>query len=210
MAPIQSDDESLESGGFVSGSEIDAPVDQANGAQLEDGEEEFHTEDSDGSEADIGAEAESENEDESDLENAVNAPGIPLLPSHLLKSQPKPVVSAPALASIPWDQLTAKQKKARRSNSRKMKKRTYDRLREETKGTGTLEAGKVAQVKRNVIPAVWRKVRSGRVEKKRGAEGVRASGRQAMVEERKRDVRKSAVEPGGIGRRRKGSAMSNR
>lgn len=194
MAPIPSDDESIASGSSASDSE--AQHGQANGfAGLEDGEEEFHTEDSDASEEDIGADAEvgerSDEESDAESDENTNAPAVPLLPDHLLKPTTKQ--PAPIPASIPWDQLTRPQKRARRNNSRKMKKRSYDRLAAGVKGTATLDAGKVAQVKRGVVSVGKRDgVRSGRVEKKRSGKGeegkVKVSGLQRLVEGRKREV----------------------
>lgn len=190
MAPIPSDDELSENGSSVTGSDVEEPVTEANGfpnAILEDGEEEFHTEDSDASEGGLDAGAEQDEESDVDADGSA-ASGIPLLPESLLKQLPQRKPPAPSLAHIPWDQLTPKQKRARRNNSRKEKKREYDRLREEAQGTGVLEAGKAAQKKRGIVPAVKRdRVKSGRVEKK-GRDKVRVSGRQQMIEQRKRAV----------------------
>lgn len=184
MAPIpSSDDESVASDSSVSGPDAGRPV--ANGfADFEDEEEEFHTDDSDASEPDVDVGAGEESD--LDAEATTNAPSIPLLPEHLLKSASQP---APTPATLPWAQLTRQQKKARRNNSRKMKKRTYDRFAAEANRTGTLEAGRVAQVKRGVVP-VGKKVRSGRVEKKKGRESgkTRVSGRQRLVEHRRREA----------------------
>lgn len=187
MAPISSDEESDDIPSSVSMADSDQPEGEANGtldARFDEGEEEFHTEDSENSE-DV------EDDGGSDLEGDESASGVPLLPESLLKHIPQAAQSAPSLADVPWEKLSSKQKKARRNNSRKMKKRQYDRLRGEVKGTGVLEAGKAAQEKRGIPPAKKDKVRSARVEKKtREANSV--SGRQKMLDNRKRAVERAA------------------
>lgn len=210
MAPIRSDDESDVSGSSVSASEAEASVAQnqalRNGAlEEEDDEEEFHTEDSEGSEDGIAAEC------DPDIAGTTNAPNIPLLPESLLKALPSAARLAPSLAKIPWDQLTPKQKKARRNNSREMKKRTYDRLLAEAKESGVLEAGKAAQRKRGVVPRVKKdRVRSGRVEKKEAAK-VKVSGRQRLMEDRKKAVKAAAGgEKGRVRKRARTGTKSKR
>lgn len=204
MAPIPSDDESSLSGSSASASDTEQ-ITQANGAanmSLEDGEEEFHTEDSESSKD--GTDAESD-QGESDLDAGAIAPGVPLLPESLLKHIPQSAPPLKTLANVPWDQLTPKQKKDRRNNSRKTKKREYDRLQGEVKGTGVLEAGQAAQKKRGVAPVKKEKVRSGRVEKKgktKAKAKAKMSGKQQMIEQRKRTVQMAAAgEMGGRGKR---------
>lgn len=208
MAPIQSDDESIDTENSVSDSEAETPMNGATGTNgiLEEGEEEFHTEDSEDSEDDADQSAQVEEDETAGDHVSETAPGIAPLPEHLLKPQAQPVQPAQSLADMPWDRLTAKQKKARRNNGRRMKKRTWDRLRAETKGTGVLEAGKVAQAKRGVL-STGDKVRSGRVEKK-AREGLAKSGRQQLLEERKRTVQRVRAGMGGVGGGGKGKTKA--
>ena len=200
MAPIpsesESDSESSESSRSGSGSrDGDSSTMAREGAEA--AEEEFHTED----ESDVSDEEEdankpganNNNEEESDSDSDEDVGGVPLLPESVLKQATDSAQALQNIAGIPWEKLTRKQKKARRHNSRKAKKRDYDRLREQTKGSGVVEAGKVAQVKRGVAPLPPRnKVAGGRVQK-RGKAGVQASGRQQMLEERKRSVGRADV-----------------
>ncbi|KAK3725380.1 hypothetical protein LTR37_000350 [Vermiconidia calcicola] len=136
---------------------------------LQDGKEEYHTE--------------SEGEDDVDhgAEHGVPWNSPPLLPAELLKPLPSPTHSLQAI-SIPWEQMTRQQKKAQRNRSRQGKKKAWDRLRQEAEGTGVLEAGKAAQMKRGV-GAPKEKVKTGRVEKQ---SKPKACGRQHMLEQRKR------------------------
>ena len=140
------------------------------GAENEDPEAEFHTDEDD----------EDASEDGEDDGLAVNA--APLLPPHLLQPLPSPAYSGPHGLAIPRDQLTPKQKKTQRHRSRQAKKRIYDRIRQGVKGSGVLEAGRVAQLKRGVEPRTSR-VQSGRVEKR---PKLAMSGRQQLLEQRKR------------------------
>lgn len=204
MAPIPSDDESERGASSVSGSEVEEHTSRASGlppAMLEGDEEEFHTEDSDASDDNLGAASEEQEgeEDMSDLDALPDAAAVPPLPEHLLKhtsAQPP----ARSLADVPWDRLTSKQKKARRNNSRKAKKRAYDELMKVARGTGVLEAGKAAQKQRGIAPVRKERVRNGRVQK-RGREKVEMSGKQRMIEQRKRVV--AAAASGEMGGRAK-------
>ncbi|KAK3717007.1 hypothetical protein LTR37_006062 [Vermiconidia calcicola] len=137
---------------------------------LQDGEQEYHTE--------------SEGEDDVDHGAGTGVPwsSAPLLPAELSKPLPSPVHSLQAI-SIPWEQMTRQQKKAQRNRSRQGKKKAWDRLREEAEGTGVLEAGKAAQMKRGIVASKKEKVRTGRVEKQ---SKPKTSGRQHMIEQRKR------------------------
>ena len=153
------------------------PLDDA----LEPMKENYHTEGSDASTS----------EDERDQDVAGNgevvaasesaAPGPPLLPAELLKPLPSPA-NSPRNAVFPRDQTTQGQKTTNTKRSRRAKQQAFDWLREETKGTGVLEAGRVAQLKRGVVPARDR-VRKGRIEKKTE---VQVSGRQRLLEQRKK------------------------
>ena len=141
-------------------------------------EEEYHTEESD---EDIPRDDQDEYED-SDIDIA--PPSAPLLPNELLKPLPSPAYSAQNAISIPWNQMTPKQKKLERNRSRKAKKRVWDDLKRDANGTGVLEKGRRAQLKRGVV-SVRNKVKSGRVAKKTKTQ---TSGRQQLLEQRKRQV----------------------
>ncbi|KAK3057376.1 hypothetical protein LTR09_001559 [Extremus antarcticus] len=134
----------------------------------EDIEQEYHTSDEDAS----GLE-------DDDPENVV-AYRAPLLPAEVLKPLPSPVLS---LQDIPWERMTRKQKRAQRNQSRQAKKAVWDQLKEDASGTGVLEAGKVAQLKRGVGQP-RKRVKSGRVQKSQTK--PRVSGRQQLIEQRKR------------------------
>ena len=166
---------SSDAGDEDSASPVSSPRDELNGAShdLEHVEEEYHTE-----ESDEGV-AEEENDD---IDAAVSS--APLLPKELLKPLPSPAYSAHNAVGITRDQMTRPQKRAQRNRSRQAKKRVWERLRTETQGTGVVEAGKAAQIKRGVLPAKNR-VKSGRVEK---SGKTKVSGRQQLLERRKRQV----------------------
>lgn len=146
---------------------------------------EYHTEE-DSEEGEDGTEVqqlEDQPDDPSDSDNddvAANNP--PLLPDELL--QPQSTVDSIRAISIPWHRMTRKQKKAQRSRSRQAKKRIWDGLRQETEDTGVLEAGRFAQLKRGIV-SMKEKVKSGRIEKKTKPQ---ASGRQQLLEQRKRQI----------------------
>ncbi|KAK5164458.1 uncharacterized protein LTR77_009664 [Saxophila tyrrhenica] len=153
------------------------PSSQANvNTTAHDMEEEYHT-------------SSSEQENPEDLEfNTSLQPRAPLLPAEVLKPLPSPTRS---LQDIPLERMTRKQKRAERNRSRQAKKAVWDQLRAEAKGSGVLEAGKVAQLKRGAGKSK-EKVRSGRVEKAGGKKTKaksKVSGRQEMLEDRKRQIR---------------------
>ncbi|KAK5128976.1 hypothetical protein LTR85_000309 [Meristemomyces frigidus] len=168
--------------------------DEAFDAGLNEGageEAESHTEESDVSEAEAapdGLEEEYHTEESSDEGADEDAPlrAAPYLPAHLLDPLPSPAQSAEQAVSIPWAQMTRSQKQAERSR----RKRAYEKLRRDTTGSGVLQAGKAAQVKRGVVPGKDR-VKSGRVGKK---SKVQVSGRQQLLEERKRMVERGRSE----------------
>lgn len=172
----------LESSTNQPSEQLDQPVGE------EDMEEAFHTEESDlsnASDRDDGSEL--EEYDIADLETQPSATDPPLLPAELLKPLPSPANSPRHAVSIPWSQMTRAQKKGQRRSSRQAKKREWDRLRREANETGVLQAGKAAQLKRGIKKA-RDKVKSGRIEKK---EKSKPSGRQQLLEQRKRLVEES-------------------
>ena len=181
-----------------SGSNADPSSLEATDGALEiqeDMEQEFHTEgseddseDDSNNDSENGSENESENEgDNSDIE--ILATSAPLLPQELLKPLPSPAYSLHQPISIPREQMTREQKVAQRNRSRKAKKRVWDRLRRDSEGTGVLEAGKVAQLKRGVVSR-GDQVRYGRITKKVKVE-KQGFGRQQLLEHRKRAVEES-------------------
>ena len=118
-------------------------------------------------------------------EDEHEAPTAPLLPAELLKPQlPSPAYSGQNAVNGLGVQATRREKKIERLRSRQRKKRVWDWMQRQAKGTGVLEAGRVAQLKRGVVPAKNR-VRAGRVEKKAK---IQTSGRQQLLEQRKRVV----------------------
>ena len=162
-------------------------------------EQEYHTEESD----------EDSDVKESDSEQEIPNTTAPLLPKELLKPLPSPAYSLQQPINIPWEQMTKQQKATQRNSNRKAKKRVWDKLRKDTQGTGVLEAGKLAQLKRGIAPRKD-KVKSGRVTKQRNVK-PQVSGRQQLLEQRKRAVEQSKSEllrPQGQGRRRRNKRAS--
>jgi hypothetical protein len=160
----------------------------ANGLNGEEQEQEYHTS--------TDSQASSDNdEEEDDIEDdGQRPPSAPLLPPELLRPLPSPAQSP---VVIPYSQMTRKQKRAQRNHSRQAKKAVWEQLREGSGGTGVLEAGQVAQLKRGVGVSEsdgQRKVRSGRVEKKKKLK-PKFSGRQQLVEERKRAAAQKVLGP---------------
>ncbi|EME47161.1 hypothetical protein DOTSEDRAFT_69204 [Dothistroma septosporum NZE10] len=176
---------------------------------LDDAEEEFHTEDE--SEAEdaahlAGEDSEeefhtaSEDEEEPDDESETRvARSAPLLPAALLKSKS---TTNPVPVKISWDQLSRADKKALRDEMGVSMKQ----LRTQVQGTGVLEAGRAAQVKRGILPAD--KVAGSRIarRKRKGREPkIEASGKQTLIEARKQRAllnARGSVQP--VKKRRKG------
>lgn len=146
-------------------------------------QEEFHTDSGSSNEDDDDGESEDEpcTPEDDEIAPLGMAGDPPLLPPELLKPLLSPAISAQPVTEIPWTQLTRTQKKTRRNHERAAKKKVWDELRRNAKGTGVLEAGKAAQAKR--LLARSDRVRAGRVEKK--SKPV-VSGRQQLLETRKR------------------------
>lgn len=149
-------------------------------------EQEYHTSDSEDRTGDDLSRV--DDEDEVNNEDRAVPPTAPLLPLNILQTRPPPTQ---AVADIPWDRLTRKQKQARRNRSRKMKKAAMELVRSGIEGNGVLEAGRAAQSRRGVLTsATTDRVRGGRIEKRERKEVV--SGRQRVLEERKRLVGKDS------------------
>ncbi|KAK4632416.1 hypothetical protein CLAFUW4_02537 [Fulvia fulva] len=165
--------------------------DSSEDLALDDGEEEFHSED-ESEDADIAAIAEDEEEfhtasgDEGDDEDD-HVPSAPLLPASLLKSKP---TSTSVPVKISWNSLSRHQKKALRDEMGVSMKE----LRTQVQGTGVIEAGRAAQLKRGILPAD--KVAGSRIAKKRKRKGgqpkIESSGKQKLIEERKRRMLENA------------------
>ena len=174
--------------------------------ELNDFEEEFHTGNESEGDEEAGPIAADEldeeefhtaSEDESDAENVRSAP---LLPTELLKSKPT-TKSAPVKTS--WDKLSQREKKALRDEIGISMKE----LRTQVQGTGVIEAGRAAQVKRGILPAD--KVAGSRIAKKRKRKGrepkIEASGKQRLIEQRRQRALQNArgsVQP--VVKKRKG------
>ncbi|TKA66615.1 hypothetical protein B0A55_08155 [Friedmanniomyces simplex] len=165
---------------------VTVPEPQPEVHEMTESEREYHTEASDASasEADepvmASAQPAEAIEGEDGSESEVMEEG-PYLPAHLLKA---PVPSDLQVIPTPWEELSRKQKQGQRRTNRQLKKRQWDQLRTDAEASGVLQAGKAAQVKRGVVMMSDR-VRSGRVGKKSKVR-VEVSGRQRMLEERKR------------------------
>lgn len=177
---------------------------------LDDAEEEFHTEDESEDEEDAAPIAEDdlegeefhttsedEDEEEGDVEDVRSAP---LLPAELLKSKP---TSKSTPVKLSWDKLTQKEKKALRDEMGISMKE----LRSQVQGTGVIEAGKAAQVKRGILPAD--KVAGSRISKKRKRNGrepkIESSGKQKLIEAKRQRALQNArgsVQP--VMKKRKG------
>lgn len=135
-------------------------------------EREYHTDESD-------SDAYSEDA------NTVPRHAPPYLPAHLLEFTSTSESFAPPRLSVPYDELTKQQRRNIRKRKWNTEQNKLRKLKAEAQANGVLAAGKAAQIKRNVLPKSNR-VRSGRVGKKRKPERVEVSGRQRILEQRKR------------------------
>nr|POE86548.1 hypothetical protein CFP56_46732 [Quercus suber] len=172
-------------------------VEETDEESLQSGEdlsdEEFHTEDEDDEEAVDGSESNDEDEDNDDeadgLEHVIadqTTTSAPLLPSHLL--QPESAIEHAVLeAAI----LTRKQRRAQSAKDRKAKRQLYAQIRRDARGSGVLEAGAAARIRRGLALGAD-KVASGRIQKKKSSQPsqVIQSGRQQLLNKRKREERK--------------------
>ncbi|KAK4574927.1 hypothetical protein LTR86_000776 [Recurvomyces mirabilis] len=165
------------------GKRLDAAADPADtemvNGKMDEDELEYHTDDS-ADEDDVDGGVPLDQEDET----------LPYLPAHLLKpAEIKSIKTDEPATEIPWEQKTPKQKAGSRRSSRQRKKRQYDRLQTGVQGSGVVEAGMAAQVKRGVV------TKFSDVEEKTkrvGAKGrvvkPQTSGRQQILEARQREV----------------------
>lgn len=161
---------------------------------------EYHTEDSASEDVDDDMIEEDYAEAPGNARANTN-PGVPpYLPLHLLRTAADAGEAAPDTAAIPWEQMTRKQKRRQRKSRIRAKKGQWEELRQVAKGSGVLEAGKFAQAKRGVVPA-RDKVTRGMVEKrkmKRKPSEPRLSGRQQMLEQRRRLRERNSNVPASI------------
>lgn len=197
MAPrepeMASDDESSESVESEESSESDGDpstlLDQVSRTDdLEGMEKEYHTEESDISDI------EEDEQQQSDSNDSISAAEAPLLPPELLKPLPSPAYSPWNDVSIPWAQMTRKQKQAERLRSRRAAKEDWDRMQRDLKRMegqagehGARDAGMIAQLKREIAKVNDRRKR-GRVEK---TSTIEISGREKLLKERKLAVKSS-------------------
>ena len=182
MVPRKPEDESSSDSRDDESASASSASESLNGAHdhPDELEQEYHTEESDKEDVD-------EDESDTELELAQNA--TPLLPEELLKPLPSPAYSLQHPINIPWEQMTRQQRVSQRNRSRKAKKRVWEALRRDSQGTGVVEAGRAAQYKRGLL-LQREKVSSGRVAKKRRP-AAEASGRQQLLEQRKRAAEQS-------------------
>jgi hypothetical protein len=173
MVPLSPKDIPEDESSLESASEDPATAAQENG-HFDDSEEEFHTSSGE------------DNSEDGDRGEHLIEPTAPLLPPEILKPLPSPAQSP---ADIPWEKLSRKEKRAERNRSRQAKKRVWDQLRDDAKGTGVLEAGKAAQANRGVH-SLKDRVTAGRIEKK-SSRRPKTSGRQQLLEHRKRAAAQS-------------------
>ncbi|KAF2764503.1 hypothetical protein EJ03DRAFT_355702 [Teratosphaeria nubilosa] len=149
----------------------------------EDDEQEFSFKDEDAGEGEEGAveeEFHTDPEDESSDDDANDAAKrSSYLPAHLLNPSATP---APARPNNSPEQMSRKQRR------RRSYKITQD-LRRATRGSGVLEAGEVAQVRRGVIGGRVEKVGKKRKRARRGKGGYAVmgsvSGKQKLIEGRR-------------------------
>ncbi|KAH9827410.1 hypothetical protein Tdes44962_MAKER02856 [Teratosphaeria destructans] len=149
----------------------------------EDDQQEFPFNDEDAGEAEDGAieeEFHTDPEDESSDDDTIDAAKkSSYLPAHLLNPS---TTSATPRPHIPPEQLSKKQRRRRRNEI------TRD-LRRATRGSGVLEAGEAAQVRRGVVGGrvekAGKKRKRARRAKRRDEVMGKVSGKQKFIEERR-------------------------
>ncbi|CAK4031114.1 Hypothetical predicted protein [Lecanosticta acicola] len=169
----------------------DLPAESHTDPEDAEAEEEFHTDPEDAEREDQIVEYHTDPEDADEDESSGSNP--PLLSAELLKSQPS---EAPTTVKVPWDKLTRRQRKVLRDE----RGISMQELRAEALKNGVLEAGIAAQVKRGVRPAdkvagarVSKTRRSKRHEKKRRTRKPEMSGKQQILESRKKQSGRGSV-----------------
>ncbi|KAI7358019.1 hypothetical protein KC354_g9824 [Hortaea werneckii] len=164
-------------------------------SDLDEAEEEFHTEGSEDDE-DGGDEAleEYHTEGSEDDEDVAQDPK-PFLPQHLLSSTSEPAQRS--LKNIPWEQLTANQRRNQKEKARRARKRAAGDLQEEGGKNGSaLNIGNVAkkvESRQSDSKTSKSRVKKGRVEK---STRPTVSGRQNILEARKRQSGSDAAPTG--------------
>nr|POE72992.1 hypothetical protein CFP56_30931 [Quercus suber] len=153
-------------------------------------DKEFHTEDEEDEEL-IDSSDSHDMEDEEDAEddevtngtsNPATISSAPLLPAHLLQSEQAPQDPALEVAL-----LTRKQKRAQSAKDRKVKRQLFATIRRDARGSGVLEAGAAARMRRG-LGLSGDRVASGRVLKKTSQpRQVARNGRQQLLDKRKRE-----------------------
>ncbi|RMY53737.1 hypothetical protein D0864_14060 [Hortaea werneckii] len=154
-------------------------------SDLDEAEEEFHTEGSEDDEDGDDEELEEYHTEGSEDDEAVAQEPKPFLPEHLLSSTSGPAPRS--LKNVPWEQLTANQRRNQKEKARRARKRAAGRLQEESGKTGSaLKIANIAEKvesKQSKSKTSTSRVKKGRVEK--GARPI-VSGRQNILEARKR------------------------
>ncbi|KAK3654454.1 hypothetical protein LTR56_004084 [Elasticomyces elasticus] len=160
---------------------VAAPPIQAAVPEHVDLEQEYHTDNSSAAEeasmTQIRTAVAPEDDDDSDDSEDEATEPAPYLPEHLLKA---PTTLDSSVPYTPHKRLEYYQRKKQRREER----RELERLRTDAEANGVLAAGRAAQIKRSIALKIDR-VRQGRISKKTKAK-VEVSGRQAMLDERKR------------------------
>ncbi|KAI6800970.1 hypothetical protein KC363_g5504 [Hortaea werneckii] len=164
-------------------------------SDLDEAEEEFHTEGS-GDDEDIDDEElkEYHTEGSEDDEDVAQEPK-PFLPEHLLSSTSEPAQRS--LKNVPWEQLTANQRRNQKEKARRARKRAAGDLQEEGGKTGGAlnirNVAKKVESSRSDSKTSKSRVKKGRVEK---STRPIISGRQNILEARKRQSGPDAAPTG--------------
>jgi len=165
---------------------MSVPAPEAESSE-EELEQEYHTEDSEENDLELPAEGAVDDGDvteDGDSEDEVDdRPAAPYLPEHLLKA---PIGPPPSTLRVTLpENMNRKQRQDKKRTIKSRQRRVKRRIQRKLEGTGVLEAGIAAQIKRGIVPVPKRdRVQSGRVGKK--SKKVEVSGRQQLLEARKR------------------------
>merc|ERR1711939_244573 len=164
-------------------------------SDLDEAEEEFHTEGSEDDEDGDDEELEEYHTEGSEDDEGVAHEPKPFLPEHLLSSTSEPAPRS--LKNVPWEQLTANQRRNQKEKARRARKRAAVGSQEGGGKTGgALKVGKVAEKvdsRQSDSKTSASRVKKGRVEK---STRPIVSGRQNILEARKRQSGSDAAPTG--------------
>ncbi|GAB1743534.1 hypothetical protein NU219Hw_g464t1 [Hortaea werneckii] len=173
-----------------------ASLENANSeSDLDEAEEEFHTEGSDDDEDGEDEELEEYHTEGSEDDEDVAQDPKPFLPEHLLTSTSEPAQRS--LKNVPWEQLTANQRRNQKEKARRARKRVAGRTQEA--GHNISGASKVNRIAEKVESRQAEpKTSTSRVKKGRVEKSTRpiVSGRQNILEARKRQSGSDAAPAG--------------